>query len=102
MRSFGLALARGLARVYDSAGVAATYTDRNGAQSPCTVLVARNLEEYGQTAQVGVMTAVLSVRRSEVPDAPRKGERFTEQGGTVWTVASLQSSDELEHKVFAA
>lgn len=97
------ALSRATDRVYSAFGLAATYTDRNGANTPCTVLVEQDLARYGETAQVNVKTAVLSVRLAEVAAAPRRAERFTLTGaGTVYTVDSLQASSELEHKVFVA
>ena len=103
MSVFASALSRATDRVYAGFGEAATYTDRNGAQTPCTVLVESDLTRYGETAQVNIKTAVLSVRLTDVAAAPRRGERFTLTGaGTVYTVDSLQASDALEHKVFVA
>ena len=97
------ALSRATNRVYSAFGLAATYTDRNGATTPCTVLVEQDLTRYGETAQVNVKTAVVSVRLSELAAAPRRAERFTlSEAGTVYTVDSLQASSELEHKVFVA
>jgi len=97
------ALSRATDRVYSAFGLAAVYTDRNGVNTPCTVMVDQDLSRYGEAAQVNVKTAVLSVRLSEVAGAPRRTERFTlSVAGTVYTVDSLQSSDELEHKVFVA
>lgn len=102
MNAFKSALSRGLNRVYDTAGEPATYTDRNGVITPCTVLVEQDLTRYGESAQVNVKTAVLSVRVSEVPEAPRRGETFAISGGAFYKVDSLQGSDGFEHKVFAA
>lgn len=100
---FANALSRATDRVYVRAGVAATYQDRDGAALPCTVLVERDLERFGEAANVNARTAVVAVRRAEVAGAPRRGERFllTALGETL-TVDSLQRTDELEHRVFAA
>lgn len=100
--NFAAALSRATDRAYACAGVAAVYQDRDGVDTPCTVLVERDLARYGEVAQVNARTAVVAVRRSEVSSAPRNGERFTLTGGDVLTVDSLQASDELEHRVFAA
>jgi len=100
--AFKNALSRGLGRVYDAAGDAATYTDRNSVQTPCTVLVEQDLSRYGESAQVNVRTAVLSVRVSEVANAPRRGDTFAIAGGATYKVDSLQGSDGVEHKVFVA
>jgi len=94
-----------LSPMYDLSvfGQAATYTDRNGVSTPCAVIVEPSLQAYGQTAHVNVGTAVLSVQVAVFPAAPRRGETFTLlEGGKVYAVDSLQSSDELEHKVFVA
>lgn len=100
--NFAAALNRATDRVYARAGVAAVYEDRDGAETPCTVLVERDLERFGEVQQVNARTAVVTVRRAEVADAPRRGERFVLAGDEVLTVDSLQRSDELEHRVFAA
>ncbi len=103
MTVFKNALSRATDRVYAQAGVAAVYQDRDAVQTPCTVLVERDLSRFGDVAQVNVRTAVVAVRRSQVAGAPRRGERFTlTEGAEVLTVESLQASDELEHRVFAA
>lgn len=101
--NFAAALNRATDRVYARAGVAAVYEDRDGAETPCMVLVERDLERFGEVQQVNARTAVVTVRRAEVAGAPRRGERFVLDGsGEVLTVDSLQRSDELEHRVFAA
>lgn len=102
MNAFNTALARATDRVYQSAGKAATYTDRNGATTACTVLEEQDLARYGETAQVNIKTAVLSVRLTDVASAPRRGETFALTGGTTYRVDSLQATDALEHKVFVA
>ncbi len=86
----------------DGFAQAATYTNRMAVQTPCRVIVDTTLTSYGQTPQAQVGTAVISVRTSEVPDAPRRGDTFTLATGRVYTVDSLQGSDDMEHKVFAA
>lgn len=102
MNVFRTALTRATGRLYATAGQAATYTDRNGAQTPCAVLVERNLTQYGDAALINARTAVIGVQVSDVPAAPRRGERFTlTETGQVLVVDSLQVTDELEHKVFA-
>ena len=103
MRSFKPSLSRAIGRVYSTAGDAATYTDRNGVVTPCTVVVERDLTRYGDAAQINARTAVVGIRLVELAAAPRRGDRFTlVESGEVLTVDSLQVSDEFEHKVFAA
>ena len=86
----------------DGFAQAATYTDRNSVQTPCTVLVEHDLTRYGEAAQVNVKTAVISVRVSEVAEAPRRGDSFAIAAGATYKVDSLQLSDGVEHKVFVA
>lgn len=102
MGALTAALSRATDRVYAAYGDAASYTDRNGAVTPCTVLVEQDLTRYGETAQVNVKTAVISVRLAELAAAPRRAETFALTGGATYTVDSLQSTDALEHKVFVA
>lgn len=92
-----------LSPFYALDGQNATYTPRSGTPVLCTVLVETDLSKYGQTAAVNVATAIISVRLSEVLEAPRRGDTFAmTTGGKVYKVDSLQSSDALEHKVFVA
>lgn len=84
-------------------GDAAIYTDRNAVATPCTVLVERDLTRYGEAAAINARTAVVGVQVTELALAPRRGERFTiVSSGQVLVVDNLQTSDELEHKVFTA
>lgn len=98
---FHNAIHRATDRVYLVAGVAATHTDRDLVATACTVLVERDLSRYGEVAQVQARTAVVSVRVSELAEAPRKGETFTVDGVEL-RVDALLRSDELEHKVVVA
>jgi hypothetical protein len=47
-------------------------------------------------------SAIINVRLSELPTAPRRIETFTLASGEVLTVDSLLASDGVEHKVVAA
>lgn len=88
---------------YDLAGAQAVYTDRLGVSRPCTVIVDDQLQAYGEVAVFNVRTAVLSVRVSEVPSAPRAGDVFAVSGRVApLRVDSLQSSDPMEYRVFVA
>jgi len=102
MGAMTAALSRATDRVYLAFGKASIYTDRNGVTTPCTVLEEQDLSRYGETAQVNVKTAVLSVRVAEVAAAPRSGETFAVTDGATYRVDSLQGTDVLEHKVFVA
>jgi hypothetical protein len=102
MGTMTAALGRATDRVYSAFGKPATYTDRLGTITPCTVLEEQDLSRYGETAQVNVKTAVLSVRVADVAAAPRSGETFAVTDGATYRVDSLQSTDAMEHMVFVA
>lgn len=100
------AIASSVDRIYAVFGMAALFAARDDAARACTVLVDTNLSQYGDTAQVTAKTVVVALRTSEVPDLPRKGDVIDitagQFAGRSLVVASVVSSDEYEHKVFAA
>ena len=102
MPSFASLIARGIDRVYARFGEPATYTDKLGASTAVVVVVERNLTQYGQVAAVMGKSAVVNVRLSELPTAPRRTETFTLSTGEVLTVDSLMAGDNIEHKAVAA
>lgn len=103
MGTFNSAIGRMLNRVYAGFGEAAIHLDQHSVSTPCTVVVERDLTVYGDVAKVGVRTAVVSVRTAELPDAPRRGDRFTLLAtGKVLVVDGLQGAEEFENRVFAA
>ena len=103
MTSFASIVAGGVNRVYARFGEPATYTDRLGTARPVTVVVERNLAQYGQVAAVQGKSIVVNVRLSDLPTPPRRTETFTlTDTGEVLTVDSVLSSDAIEHKAVAA
>ena len=102
MTSFASIVAGGVNRVYARFGEPATYTDRLGTARPVTVVVERNLAQYGQVAAVQGKSIVVNVRLIDLPTPPRRSERFTLATGEVLTVDSVLSSDAIEHKAVAA
>lgn len=91
----------GINRIYATGGVAATYTDRNDAETQATVLIDYDLSNYGDVAEIAQATATVSVRASEVAQLPRRGDTFN-VGGTVFVVGGSLQSDELEHSVLVS
>lgn len=102
MTSFASIVAGGVNRVYARFGEPATYTDRLGAARPVTVVVERNLAQYGQVAAVQGKSIVVNVRLIDLPTPPRRTETFVLATGEVLTVDSVLSSDAIEHKAVAA
>lgn len=100
MSQVAQALTDALSAVYDAHGESATYTDRDGGTTDCTVLLDFNLGNYGDAVELAAQTVVIAVRRSEVAEMPLKGETFT-VGSTVYRVMTPVQSDELEFRVQA-
>lgn len=93
-------VAAGQNSIYSIAGVAATFTDRDGAETSLTVVVEHDLSEYGATLEVSGSYAIISARKSELQYAPRRGETYA-IAGTTYTVDSILREDEIEHTVLA-
>lgn len=102
MASFASIVASGVGRVYARFGEQAIYADKLGEYQSVRVVVERNLTQYGQVAAVQGKAAVLNVRLSDLPTPPRRNETFTLDSGQVFTVDSVLSSDDIEHKVVAS
>ena len=102
MASFASIVAGGVNRVYARFGEPAAYTDRLGTARPVTVVVERNLAQYGQVAAVQGKSIVVNVRLIDLPTPPRRTETFVLATGEVLTVDSVLSSDAIEHKAVAA
>lgn len=97
------ALSIGTDTVYRTFGVSAGYLPKGSedAATPVTVLVERDLSRFGEVAQINARTAIVCVRKSELADAPLRGDTFSLSSETL-KVDSLQASDEFEHRVFAS
>lgn len=87
--------------IYDTFAVAATYTSKTASQFSVQAIIEFNLAQYGDTADISGMTAAISVRRSEIAAPPLRGETFF-INGTLYTVDSPLSADEMEHTVLVA
>ena len=99
MSIFSDAMAVAMPAFYEAAfGEDALYTDSAGWSCNCKVTVDKDLSLYGDTLTVQDATAVIKVRRSEVPDKPKRLDTF-EVGGTIYTVEGVNSSDDFEHVV---
>ena len=101
MSAFASAMLDGLAAIYGRLGDPAVFTDRDSVRRDCTVIVQHDLGSYGDVANVGSRSVIISVRASELESAPRRRETFT-VGCAQYVVDSLISSDSREHRVLAA
>ena len=103
MSKFAARMSTGLGPIYDRLGDPAVYTDRTSSMTDCTVIVDKDLARYGDVAEISGMTAVVSVRVSEVSERPYRRETFTiSETGEVFTVDSVLESDGFEHRCLVA
>lgn len=101
--AFSTAFIDGLGSIYELMGESCVYRDKQGWNTSCSVMVERDLSQYGDAANVQGVTAVISVRKSEVAERPRRGETFElADGCTIFTVESVAVSDDFEHQVFCS
>lgn len=101
MNNFDQAMRSAVDRLYAITGVDAIFTDRAAVQTPCRIVIEHTLTQYGDAAQFNAGTVSINVRASELAGAPRSAEKFS-VGENNYIVDRLQSSDGIEHKVFAA
>lgn len=106
MSAIGAMLTVSVDRIYAMDGEDASFTARDAAPVPCSVLIDHNLQQYGETARVAGKTVAVSVRVVQVPAMPRRGDTFAvtagELAGRTLVVDSVLRSDALEHTVLAA
>ena len=94
-------IAGGLDEIYDAAGDTVVFTDRDGVETTVTAIMVYDLLTYGEVADITALTASISVRKSELEYAPRRGETY-KLGYKVYTVDQVITEDDLEHTALVA
>ncbi len=89
--------AAAIARIFAALGRDAEYEGED--ELMCRVIVSHDLTQWGDVIQVQNNMAMLSVRKSEIADRPRRGDIFTLATGQEFTVERVMRSDEYEHRV---
>lgn len=93
-------------RIFGHFGDDAIFTARDSAAVACSAAISHGVSQYGATVNVTAKTVVIALRKSEVCEAPRRGDVIEvvrgEYAGRTLTVDSLIGSDEFEHRVTAA
>ena len=87
--------------VFNALGRAAEYEERdseNGAEN-CRVILSYDLTQWGDIITVQNNQAMISVRKSEIEDRPRRGDLFRLASGREYQVERVMVSDEYEHRV---
>jgi hypothetical protein len=105
MSLFAARMERGLVGMYRQFGDPAVFTDSQDYCTDCTVIVDEDLSQYGDDARLNGKTAVVRVRRSELPFKPRRGETFkviADDECVTYAVDSVLDSDSLEHRCLVA
>jgi hypothetical protein len=86
--------------VYTALGRAAQYQERDDEEATdCRVIVSYDLTQWGDVIQVQNDMAMVSVRKSEIEDRPRRGDLFLMATGREYEVERVMVSDEYEHRV---
>ena len=88
-------------KIYEVAGVVATYDAKDESPRSVCVIVNYDLSQYGDALEVSKTTATISVRVSEVEHPPRQGDTFAVDNREFRVDTALQS-DELEHTVLVS
>lgn len=101
--TFATAMGRGIDRLYERVGEPARYTFLDATTIDCTVMPTRDLERYGVVAEVNAPIVIMSVRVSEIPTRPRRGEKVSLADTDVeYHVSEVLTSDRFEHRFIAA
>ena len=86
--------------VFGALGRAAQYQLPDTVETTaCRVILSYDLTQWGDVIQVQNNQALLSVRKSEIADRPRRGHFFTLATGQQYLVERVMRSDEYEHRV---
>ena len=83
--------------VYGALGRSAEYEGEDGVEM-CKVIMSYDLTQWGDVITVQNDMAQISVRRSEIPDRPRRGDTFRLATGQEFLVERVMRSDEYEHR----
>jgi len=83
--------------VYGALGRAAEYEGQDD-ETTCRIIVSYDLTQWGDTIQVQNDMAMLSVRKSEIEERPRRGDIFRMATGREYQVERVMISDDLEHR----
>jgi hypothetical protein len=84
--------------IYRTLGVPAVYESTEDGESTVRVIVSHDLTQWGDVISVQNNMAMVSVRRSEIADRPRRGDTFTLEVSRVYLVERVMRSDDLEHR----
>ena len=84
--------------IYRTLGSAAVYESLDDGEINVSVIVSHDLTQWGDEITVHSGNAVVSVRKSQVSDRPRRGDTFTMEDSRVYQVERVLQSDDLEHR----
>ena len=86
---------------YQIFGRRAIYTDRDYLDTECTIVLSFDLSQWGDSINVTGEQCMISVRRTEVPHRPRRGETFTLEAGQVYRVDQVMQATEYEYMILS-
>lgn len=103
MTRFAEGMNGGLDAIYDAFGEPAFIESADGYRIDCKAIVERDISQYGDVADISAATAVLSVRKADVPEKPRRKELITlTESCESFRIDNVILSDEFEHRFLAA
>lgn len=99
MSKFDDLLGASLAKFYAMWGDQAAYwdTDDTILNASLTVLVERDLTQFAEPVNIQGASALMQVRKTEVLDPPKRGQKFI-VGAVTYEVDEVIRSDEHEHR----
>jgi len=90
--------ANAVANIFAALGRDAEYEGQDE-DAECRVIVSHDLTQWGDIITVQNNQAMISVRKSEIEDRPRRGDLFRLASGREYQVERVMVSDEYEHRL---
>ena len=87
-----------IGHVFEALGRIAEYEGQDD-ETTCKVILSFDLTQWGDIITVQNNQAMISVRKSEIEDRPRRGDLFRLASGREYQVERVMVSDEYEHRL---
>ncbi|MEE4303309.1 MAG: hypothetical protein V2J19_04080 [Wenzhouxiangella sp.] len=86
---------------YEEFGESATFVPIEGNSFSCEVVIDHNLQKWGEVVTVGNANAVVSIRRAEASERPRRGDLVEMSDGTSYRVDQVLAQTRFEYQLLA-
>lgn len=89
--------------IYQTMARAAHYTKAGSVETiDVSVIVSYDMTQWGDAVNFSNGSAIIAVRKSQVPERPRRGDAWTLETGQAFITDRVMFSDEYEHRVMVA